>query len=428
MFFGSKVEKNIKTGGCINPGVLSGGKSYQARKLFSQAQRIFKEASPKKLCSLVECKTYGPSEVLAIIPEATSEQLANFFDVLEESRSCNTSDRPSIVVGQVEKDLVKEAKAVDSSAGRLSNLKNEKNVQFSFSDDFEKKLLLVLGASNHTVSDADVCKLTYDRLRQNPLDRSRLENLHTARAHKYGMAHLGPKNWYKESPNLLKKLKSLSERRKFRAGLKGNIDFLNQLNMLDFEECFKAGTSDGLEELKLHDPVLTDELKNKLKGIPPIELVKFVKEEKASKLLQFFEKIKSYAHFSQSMTDYFGHTDALEPAFGVFNQVLRQNENIGVVLKDRHTTFLGLAQSFQVNPHIDRDGEGKQKEKLTFSRYKRQSSDRDVARLRKRIRPYNQGFCYDFQKKSFCSKRHCALKHQCAICRSKRHGKAACSR
>ena len=76
MFFGSKVEKNIKTGGCINPGVLSGGKSFQARKLFSQAQRIFKEASPKKLCSLVECKTYGPSDVLAIIPEATSEQLA----------------------------------------------------------------------------------------------------------------------------------------------------------------------------------------------------------------------------------------------------------------------------------------------------------------------------------------------------------------
>ena len=130
----------------------------------------------------------------------------------------------------------------------------------------------------------------------------------------------------------------------------------------------------------------------------------------------------------KSMTDSFGHTDALEPAFAVLNQVLRRNENIGVVLKDRHTTFLCLAQSFQANSHIDRDGEGKQKEKLTFSRYRRQSSDREVARLRKRNRPYHQGFCYDFQKKSFCSKRHCALKHQCAICRSKRHGKAACSR
>ena len=145
MFFGSKVEKNIKTGGCITSDVLSGGKSFQARKLFSQAQRIFKEASPKKLCSLVECKTYGPSEVLEILPEATSEQLAKFFDILEESSSCNTSDRPSIVVGQVEKDLSKEAKAVDSSAGRLSNLKNEKNVQFSFSDDFEKKLFTCPG-------------------------------------------------------------------------------------------------------------------------------------------------------------------------------------------------------------------------------------------------------------------------------------------
>ena len=42
------------------------------------------------------------------------------------------------------------------------------------------------------------------------------------------------------------KLKTQSDRRKFRAGLKGNIDFLNQLNMLDFEECLKAGSSDGL--------------------------------------------------------------------------------------------------------------------------------------------------------------------------------------
>ena len=77
--------------------------------------------------------------------------------------------------------------------------------------------------------------------------------------------------------------------------------------MLDFETCLKAGSSDALVALKRQNPVLKIELKNKLKGISPIELIKLVSEEKADKLIKIFEKIISYAHFSQSMTDYFAH-------------------------------------------------------------------------------------------------------------------------
>ena len=129
------------------------------------------------------------------------------------------------------------------------------------------------------------------------------------------------------------------------------------------------------------------------------------------------------------MSDYFAHDDALQPALAVVCQVLRQNENTGAILNDRHTTFLGLAQSFQMlKSHMDRDCEGESGQKTIRSTYRRHSSDRQAARTRKRSNPYEEGFCYSFQKYCSCSNRNCRFSHRCAICRSTRHGKADCSR
>ena len=126
MFFGSKVEKKIKTGGCIDPRSLSGERSSHSWKLFSKTQKNFKNASPKTLCSLVGCETYTPSEVLGIMPEATAEQLAKFFDLLEERSSSKTSEQPTIVLGKEEKDLNNEAKPVDASAGQVIGDRNQR--------------------------------------------------------------------------------------------------------------------------------------------------------------------------------------------------------------------------------------------------------------------------------------------------------------
>ena len=248
MFFGGKSQRKTETGGFIGPRFAGIEKRPQARVSFSRAQKIFPDVPPKTLCTLVELPSFSPSDVFAVVPQASSEQLAKFFDIVEESRS-----------------------------------------------------------SQH-----------------------------------------------------------------------------------------------------MHSPIVED-----------------MKEEKVPK----GDSKKSEAVESTAVeTDYFAHDDALEPAFAVVNQVLRQNENIGAVLKDSHTTFLGLAQSFQTKSHVDRDCEGNEKQKTTRSMYRRQSSGREVARRRKRTKPYQQGFCHDFEKKSLCSKRNCALLHECALCGSKRHGKAACSR
>ena len=79
----------------------------------------------------------------------------------------------------------------------------------------------------------------------NPAARSNLSSIHAARAHKYGLVQFGPKNWYKESVNISKKLTAQEDRRKFRQGLNCNVDFLNQVNMHDLMK----GLLDGEQKI-----------------------------------------------------------------------------------------------------------------------------------------------------------------------------------
>ena len=153
-----------------------------------------------------------------------------------------------------------------------------KKFSITFSKDFEETILTLLGSSNPSgVADADLCKSAYDKLRKHPKERCYLENIHVARAHKYGLSHLGSKSWYKEAPGLAKKFKTQTDRRKLRAGLKGDVYFVNQLNLMDFDQFLKAGRSDGLKIFERQEPVLPSDVIASLKEVPPIELLKLVK-------------------------------------------------------------------------------------------------------------------------------------------------------
>ena len=251
MFFPGKSKQSSESCASIKPPSPDMNKTGQAWLPFSRVYKIFPDLPAKTLCTLVSLTSFKPMDVLAVVPDASSDQLAHFFDIVEETISSPKVDLPEAEVKDKEK-LVKgdsvKSDVVEPPAGGskkilrgnnvlLPGMKSEKNLTFTFSNDFENKLLHVLGASNPSpVPDADRFKQTYDRLRKNPQDRSRLENIHAARGHRYGIAHLGPKDLYQENPNVAIKLKTQSHRRKFRAGLKGDIDFLNQLNMLDFEQ------------------------------------------------------------------------------------------------------------------------------------------------------------------------------------------------
>ena len=204
-------------------------------------------------------------------------------------------------------------------------------------------------------------------------------------------------------------------------GLKADVDFINQLNMLDFDEMLKNGNSDALKLLKMQEPVLPAVVFKYLKDVPPIKILELVNARKAADILTLVRKISSMAHFCQSMADYFAHDDALEPALAVVCEILRNKEDAGAVMEKRATTFLGMAQSFQ---------------KL------RSPQDHDVTQTR-RSNPKNHqgsygsdtdasldalGFCFKFQRTDVCRHKKCPFTHKCSVCKSRKHGAYNCTK
>ena len=125
-----------------------------------------------------------------------------------------------------------------------------------FSSEFQRKILELLGsATPGATADSQKCEMMFNKLRKDPVARSRLENIHSARAHRYGAAHLGAKFWYKENQAIAKKFKTQADRRKFRQGLRADLDFINQLNLLDLDDLLKKGKDEALNLLKLGKPV-----------------------------------------------------------------------------------------------------------------------------------------------------------------------------
>ena len=53
---------------------------------------------------------------------------------------------------------------------------------------------------------ANKSEFMFNELRKDSVLRSRVENIHAARAHPYDAAQFGPKFWYKENPAIAKKL------------------------------------------------------------------------------------------------------------------------------------------------------------------------------------------------------------------------------
>ena len=281
-----------------------------------------------------------------------------------------------------------------------------------FSEKFQEKILSLLEASNKN-KDFDVAHFeeVYQKLCANPVARSRLENLHAARAHKYGHAHFGPKGWYKESTNIAKKFKSQAHRRKFRAGLKGLVDFLNQLNILDLEKGLAGGSAEGFKLLKMPVPVQPETFCQYLKNVPPLSILEFINPQKAAIIRELIKKISSLAHFSQSMADFFAHDDALEPALAVICEVLRNKEDLCEVLTKRGATFLSLAQPYDKH---------------------RSASDHDAVETKKPDGTLKSKYtkrprfsCFAFQRDS-CKYRDCKFSHECSLCGLRRHGSRAC--
>ena len=71
--------------------------------------------------------------------------------------------------------------------------------------------------------------------------KANLASIHSDLIYKFVHVQFEPNSWSKESGNVSKKLTSVEDRRKFREGLKCNIDFSNQLNKHDLTKLFVGG-------------------------------------------------------------------------------------------------------------------------------------------------------------------------------------------
>ena len=95
---------------------------------------------------------------------------------------------------------------------RLKNLihaeeKGNGKDSVKFSDKFESKILNLLEAVQPKEYNVAHFEQIYHKLLNDTVARSQLENLHAARAFKYGYAQFGPKFWYKELKNIAKNSK-----------------------------------------------------------------------------------------------------------------------------------------------------------------------------------------------------------------------------
>ena len=149
-----------------------------------------------------------------------------------------------------------------------------------------------------------------------------------------------------------------------------------------------------------------------LKNVPPIKLIEFVNNQKATEIRTLLAKVSALAHFSQSMADFYAFDDALEPALAVICEVLRGNEDVGAVLKKRATTFLNLAQPYHKHrSEADHDVVGKIRSKKSVG----------LQQTKKRSALH----CFKFNR-GVCSYKNCPFEHVCDECGSGKHGSYKC--
>ena len=126
----------------------------------------------------------------------------------------------------------------DSGAGFLSHLMSNggDNVQGS------RPISEISINGENPSSSSDDARVLFSKLKRYPALRKSLASVNLARSYKYGSKPFGQKKWYKDDFDVVTGLRSNEARRKFRFGLKTNIEFLIQLDLENLKECLtKAG-------------------------------------------------------------------------------------------------------------------------------------------------------------------------------------------
>ena len=117
------------------------------------------------------------------------------------------------------------------------------------------------------------------------------------------------------------------------------------------------------------------------------------------------------------MTDYFAHDDALESGLAFLCEVFGTSPDIGGKLESGFSTFLGMAQKYEkYRSSLDKD--------CVSPRF----STKNTLRSTRKNQPARSRYplCFDFLASGGCQRSNCSFAHECAMCRSRDHGKSRC--
>ena len=263
-------------------------------------------------------------------------------------------------------------------------------------------------------SEAEQDHLFFSTLKLYPKLRQSLPSINSARAFKYGSRAFGQKSWYRENFDIAKGLKTNADRRKFRFGLKSNVDFLIQLDIESLKICLNENTftpgnhplpdtlSDGsfLSTMRLLDP------------------------NRFNKFCTIFNRIQANLDFTQSLSDYFATDEMLEPALMVISDAIRRNLNLRTALHGGSVAASAVMYRHRASPY-DRDFAARGSPTREWRTPKTSSGFRTKSGT-PRLAKYPIGACWSFQTNNVCTKTGCTYDHSCCHCFSKLHGKESC--
>ena len=269
-------------------------------------------------------------------------------------------------------------------------------------------------------TEAEHEQILFKTLIKFPTLRKSLPSINSARAFKYGSRSFGKKRWYRETFDVVSGLKSNADRRKFRFGLKSNVDFLIQLDLESLKTClldksFEPRTSATSGTNPLSDGSFLDTMRQ-------MDYTRF------KKFCTLLNRIQANLHFTQSLSEYFATDDMLEPALMVVSDAIRRNLDLEISLRGGSVAANALTYRHRASPR-DREFSSRRPphQESRAQSYRSKSSNFSSRKTHVSEAPkYPIGSCWYFQATGVCNKTDCEYDHACCKCHSKLHGKDSC--
>ena len=277
-------------------------------------------------------------------------------------------------------------------------------------------------------------RLAYANLRENRAARRDIAALNAARSHLYGEREFGYKTWYSDKVGVARRLKSQTQRRQFRMGLKANMEFFNQLRIGDLRAALTEGDPKILHNLPASTKGSVADFREFFALTPAVDVLKLFVPHKADAIVRILNGIESLADFNQRLGRHLASHSALEPVHAVLCDMLRAGGDFATATQQ---TPLGVAtqalQHICTTPDVDASifPKGGNRKAATTGIRSSNSGGRTEGARSGRTGGVGSGTrlrncCYPYQNGS-CTRTNCNFRHICNICGSTEHGNTTCS-